>query len=137
MALTVSGDAAGLLSAPLALSSGAGVDRNQPLSLEGTGEVSGLGDREGNDVRLLVSSLGEGARLRLRLTDALELRLEDRTRWTLRFRGLEMVELCEAVRTRSADRGASVAAILIKGKDGWACVGGGVAVGSMFLFRWC
>ncbi len=136
MALTVSGDAAGLLSAPLALSFGAGVDRNQPLSLEGTGEVSGLGDREGNEVRLLVSSLGEGARLRLRLTDALELRLEDRTRWTLRLRGLEMVELCEAVRTRSTDRGASVAAMLIKGNDGWACVGGVAVVGLMFLFRW-
>jgi hypothetical protein len=72
--------------------SGFGVERNQPLMRDCTGEASGLGDSEGNDVRLLVSSLGEGARLRLRLSDALELRFDGRMRAMLRFLGFERVE---------------------------------------------
>jgi hypothetical protein len=90
-ATTVSGDAVGLFSALLMLS-GFGVERNQPLMRDCTGEASGLGDSEGNDVRLLVSSLGEGARLRLRLSDALELRFDGRMRAMLRFLGFERVE---------------------------------------------
>lgn len=80
MALTVSGEATGLFSAFLTNSSGPGVDRNQPFIRDWTGEESGLGDSEGKEVRLLVSSPGEGARLRLRLSDAFELRFEGRTR---------------------------------------------------------
>jgi hypothetical protein len=78
------------------------------------GDVSGLGDSEGNEVRLLVSTSGEGALLRLRLRDVLELRLEGRTRWMLRFLGFDMVELWDAVRTRSTARGGSVAAMFVE-----------------------
>lgn len=87
---------------------GLGVDLNQPFTRVCTGDVSGLGDSEGNDVRLLVSSLGEGARLRLRLRDAFELRFEGRMRAMLRLRGLERVEFCEVVRTRSTEPGTSM-----------------------------
>jgi hypothetical protein len=91
-ALTVSGDAVGLFSAFLRLSSGAGVERNQPLRRDCAGDVSGLGDNEGNEVRLFVSTSGDGALLRLRLRDAFELRFDGRTRCRLRFLGLERVE---------------------------------------------
>jgi hypothetical protein len=111
IALTVSGEAAVRLSMLLTLASAAGIDRNQPLIRDCTGEVSGLGDSEGNEVRLLVSTSGEGARLRLRLSDVLEPRLVGRTRCRLLFRGLDIVEFCDAVLTRSTDRGVSVAAI--------------------------
>ena len=110
-ALTVSGDAMSLFSASVTLSSGAGVERNQPLMRDCAGDVSGLGDREGNEVRLLVSTSGEGARLRLRLREAFELRFEGRTRCMLRFLGFDMVEFWEAVRTRSTARGVSMAAM--------------------------
>jgi hypothetical protein len=113
-ALTVSGDATVLLSAVLTLSSGCGVERNQPFTRDCAGDVSGLGDSEGNEVRLLVSTSGEGARLRLRLRDVLEERFEGRMRCMLRFRGLDMVELCEAVRTRSTARGGSIAAMFVE-----------------------
>ena len=98
----------------LAPSSGAGADRNQLLRRDGTGEVSGLGESEGNEVRLLVSSVGEGARLRLRLKDALEGRLDGRTRWMLRCRGFDAVEVWEAERMRSAARGESLAAMSVQ-----------------------
>jgi hypothetical protein len=114
MALTVSGDATVLFSALLTPSSGAGVERNQPFMRDWAGDVSGLGDSEGNEVRLLVSTSGEGALLRLRLRDVLELRLEGRTRWMLRFLGFDMVELWDAVRTRSTARGGSVAAMFVE-----------------------
>jgi hypothetical protein len=58
-----------------------------------------------------VSSAGECARLRLRLSDALELRFEGRMRAILRFLGLDRVEFCEVVRTRSTDPGVSMAAM--------------------------
>jgi hypothetical protein len=115
MARTVSGDAVGLFSALLTLSLGLGVERNQPLMRVCTGDGSGLGDSEGNDVRLLVSSLGEGARLRLRLSEAFELRFDGRMRAMLRFRGFDRVEFCEAVRTRSTDPGVSMAAMSVSG----------------------
>lgn len=80
-----------------------------------TGELEGLGDNEGNDVRLLVSSPGEGARLRLRLSDALEERFEGRMRAMLRFLGLlETLELWDAVRTRSTGPGVSMAAMSLR-----------------------
>jgi hypothetical protein len=66
-----------------------------------TGDASGLGDSEGNEVRLLVSSGGEGCLLLLRLRDAFEVRLLGRTRCMLRCLGLERVDVCEVVRTRS------------------------------------
>lgn len=112
--MTVSGDATVLLSAFLRLSSGAGVERNQPLTRDCAGDVSGLGDSEGKDVRLLVSTSGEGALLRLRLSDVLELRFEGRMRCMLRFRGLDMVELCDAVRTKSTALGGSIAAMFVE-----------------------
>jgi hypothetical protein len=113
MATTVSGDAVGLFSLLLMFSFGLGVERNQPLIRDCAGEASGLGDSEGNDVRLLVSSLGEGARLRLRLSDAFELRFDGRMRAMLRFLGFDRVEFCEVVRTRSTDPGVSMAAMSI------------------------
>lgn len=92
--MAVSGEAAGRFSLLLTLSLGLGAERNQPLMRDCTGEVEGLGDNEGNDVRLLVSSPGEGARLRLRLSDAFEVRFEGRMRAMLRFLGLfETLEL--------------------------------------------
>jgi len=106
-AMTVSGDAVGLLSSFLRLSFGLAVERNQPLMRDCAGEVSGLGDSEGNEVRLLVSSLGECARLRLRLREALELRLDGRMRAMLRLRGFDSVECCDVVRTRSTAPGES------------------------------
>jgi hypothetical protein len=115
MALTVSGDAVGLFSAFLTLSSGAGVERNQPLMRDCAGDVSGLGDSEGNEVRLLSSTSGEGARLRLRLREVFELRFDGRTRWRLRFLGLDMVEFWDVVRTRSTARGESMAAMVVDG----------------------
>ena len=116
IALTVSGDAVGLFSASLTASSGAGVERNQPLGRDCAGDVSGLGDNEGNEVRLLVSTSGEAARLRLRLRDVFELRLDGRTRCKLRFLGgLDMLEFWEADRTRSTARGVeSMAAMAVK-----------------------
>jgi hypothetical protein len=105
----------GLFSALLTLSLGLGVERNQPLMRDCTGDDSGLGDSEGNDVRLLVSSFGEGARLRLRLSDAFELRFDGRMRAMLRFRGFDRVEFCEVVRTRSTDPGVSMAAMSVSG----------------------
>jgi hypothetical protein len=90
---------------------GLGVERNQPLIRDCTGDASGLGESEGNEVRLLVSSLGEAARLRLRLSEAFELRFEGRMRAMLRFRGFEKVEFCEVVRSRSTDPGTSIAAM--------------------------
>jgi hypothetical protein len=112
-ATTVSGDAVGLFSLLLRLSFGLGVERNQPLIRDCTGEASGLGESEGNEVRLLVSSLGEGARLRLRLSDALDVRFDGRIRAMLRFLGLEKVEFWDAERTRSTDPGESMAAITV------------------------
>jgi hypothetical protein len=112
-ATTVSGDAVGRFSVFLMLSFGLGVERNQPLIRDCTGEASGLGESEGNEVRLLVSSLGDGARLRLRLSDALELRFEGRMRAILRFLGFEKVEFCDDVRTRSTDPGTSITAMSI------------------------
>src|SRR5690242_19672876 len=80
-ALTVSGDATALLSPFLATSSATPlVVRNQPLMRDCTGDASGLGDSEGNEVRLLVSSGGDGCLLRLRLREALDARLLGRTR---------------------------------------------------------
>lgn len=38
-------------------------DRNQPLTRDCTGEESGVGEREGKEVKLLVSVAGEGVRL--------------------------------------------------------------------------
>jgi hypothetical protein len=99
----------------LTLSLGFGVERNQPLMRDCTGDASGLGDSEGNDVRLLVSSFGEGARLRLRLSDVFELRFDGRMRAMLRCRGSDRVELCEVVRTRSTDPGVSMAAMSVSG----------------------
>jgi hypothetical protein len=115
MAMTVSGDAVGLFSLLLMFSValGLGVERNQPLMRDWTGEASGLGEREGNDVRLLVSSQGEAARLRLRLSEALELRFEGRMRAMLRFLGFDRLEFCDAVRTRSAGPGVSMAAMSV------------------------
>ena len=101
-AMTVSGDATVWMSPCLTISSTTPlVARNQPLIRDCTGDASGLGDSEGNEVRLLVSSGGEGCLLLLRLSDALEARLLGRTRCMLRCLGLERVEFCEAVRTRS------------------------------------
>jgi hypothetical protein len=110
-ATTVSGDAVGLFSLLLTFSFGLGVERNQPLIRDCTGDASGLGDNEGNDVRLFVSSAGECARLRLRLSEAFELRFDGRIRAMLRFLGLDRVEFCEVVRTRSTDPGVSMAAM--------------------------
>jgi hypothetical protein len=59
----------------------------------------------------LVSSAGECARLRLRLSDALELRFAGRMRAMLRFLGFERVEFWDVVRTRSTDPGVSMAAM--------------------------
>lgn len=125
-ATTVSGDAVGLFSALLILSFGLGVERNQPLIRDCTGEASGLGESEGKEVRLLVSSLGEGARLRLRLSDALELRFDGRIRAMLRFLGFDRVEFCEVVRTRSTDPGTSIAAISITVYERSHSYGGGI-----------
>lgn len=112
--MTVSGEAVGLFSAFLTLSSGAGVERNQPLRRDCAGDASGLGDSEGNEVRLLVSTSGDGALLRLRLSEAFERRFDGRTRCRLRFLGLERVEFCDAVRTRSTARGVSMAALCVE-----------------------
>jgi hypothetical protein len=113
-ALTVSGDATSLFSASLMPSPGAGVERNQPFVRDCAGDVSGLGDSEGNEVRLLVSTSGEGALLRLRLRDVLELRLEGRMRCMLRFLGFDLVEFCDAVRTKSTARGGSIAVMFVE-----------------------
>ena len=66
------------------------------MSCDWTGEVSGVGDSEGNDVRLFVSAAGEGARP----SEAVELRFEDRTRVVLLFLLVDAVEACDAVRSR-------------------------------------
>jgi hypothetical protein len=98
----VSGEATVWVSPCLTISSTTPlVARNQPLMRDCTGEASGLGDSEGNEVRLLVSSGGEGCLLLLRLRDAFEVRLLGRTRCMLRCLGLERVDVCEVVRTRS------------------------------------
>lgn len=130
IALRASGSAGGPLGQSLRSSSGAGVDRNQALRRACAGEASGLGDSEGNEVRLFVSTSGSGPLLRLRLREALEGRLEGRTRCRLRLRGLEIVDVCEAVRTRSAARGLSRAAMCVKrvcgGTHSGGCGGEGV-----------
>lgn len=82
-ARTVSGELVGMFSA--ALSSGSPAPRaarNQPLTRVWTGDESGVGESEGNDVRLFVSAAGEGARTR----EALEPRFFGLTRTVLLLR---------------------------------------------------
>jgi len=73
------------------------------------GEESGVGDREGNEVRLLVSAAGDDARD----VDVLDIRFEGRKRTVLLLRLLEAVEVCEELRTRSTAAGVSMAAMSV------------------------
>ena len=112
-ALMVSGELLGMLSA--CLSSGSPWPRalrNQPLTRDWTGDESGVGDSEGNDVRLLSSAAGEGVRPR----EVLEARLSGRTRAGPRLLLLEACEACEfcdEVRTRSTAPNVSDAAMAV------------------------
>lgn len=111
--LTVSGELVGIgLFSPVLPSFGEpstapNALRNQPLTRDCTGEESGVGEREGNDVRLLSSAAGEG----VRPNEALELRLSGLTRIVLLFLLTDAVDCCDSVRTRSAAPGVSEAAI--------------------------
>jgi hypothetical protein len=87
--------------------------RSQPLARDCTGDESGVGDSEGNDVRLFVSAAGEADRA----SEALELRFEGRTRTVLLFLLIDVDEVCDAVRTRSTALGGSVAAISFETVD--------------------
>jgi hypothetical protein len=107
-AFTVCVELAGMFSAPLSpASSVATAVRNQPLMRDCTGDESGVGESEGNDVRLFVSAAGEGARFR----EATELCFEGRTRVVLLFLLIEAVDVCEAERTRLAVPADSAAAM--------------------------
>ena len=83
--------------------------RNQPLTRDWTGDESGVGDKEGNDVRLLSSAAGDGVRPR----EALELLLIGLTRIVLLFLLTDAVDCCDDVRTRSVAPGVSEAAISV------------------------
>lgn len=82
--------------------------RNQPLARDWTGESSGPGESEGNEVRLLVSAAeGDG----VRPSDVLEARFDGRTRVVLLFRLVDAVDTCEVVRGRLAGAGETSAAM--------------------------
>jgi len=81
--------------------------RNQPFPRGCTGDESGVGDSEGNDVKLFVSAAGEEARPK----EALELRFNGLTRTVLLFLLIDAVEFCDEVRTRSTALGVSGAVI--------------------------
>lgn len=110
-ATMVSGELLGMLSGSLSSGSPAPrAFRNQPLTRDWTGDESGVGDSDGNDVRLLSSAAGEG----VRPSDVLEARLSGRTRAEARLLVLEACELCEEVRTRSTAPNVSDAAMSVE-----------------------
>jgi hypothetical protein len=84
--------------------------RNHPFTRDCTGEESGVGDSEGNDVRLFVSAAGDGARP----SEAVELRFEGRMRAVLPFLLFDRVDVWEAERTRPPATATSAAAISMR-----------------------
>lgn len=81
--------------------------RSQPWNRVCTGEASGVGDSEGNEVKLFVSAAGEG----VRPSEVVELRLDGRTRVVLLFLPMDVVDACDALRARSTGPADSVAAM--------------------------
>lgn len=113
-ALVVSGVLLGMFSGCLSPGSPAPTaERNQPLTRDWTGEESGVGDSEGNDVRLLSSAAGDG----VRPNEVLEARLRGLTRPVPFLLPFDMCEFWDEVRTRSTAPKVSDAAISVETVD--------------------